>query len=88
MYNPNVEAEQLKTLSKVTEMLKKLLLTQNNNIICAGDLICYLALNLKVTEEIQFLKKGSVGKIFELKETYNLTDFWRIRNPPVSLRQM
>ena len=26
-------------------------------------------------------KKRSVGKIFELKETYNLTDIWRIRNP-------
>ena len=26
-------------------------------------------------------KKRSVGKIFELKETYNLTVIWRIRNP-------
>ena len=26
-------------------------------------------------------KKRSVGKIFELKETYNLMDIWRIRNP-------
>ena len=32
-------------------------------------------------EEIQFSKKHSVGKIFELKETYNLTDIWRKRNP-------
>ena len=36
-YNPDTEAEQLKTLSKLTEMLTKLHLTQNNNIICAGD---------------------------------------------------
>ena len=41
---------------------------------------CYLMLNLSVTEEIQFLK-NSVGKIFELKETYNLIDIWRKRNP-------
>ena len=27
------------------------------------------------------LKKRSVGKIFELKEAYNLTDISRIRNP-------
>ena len=36
---------------------------------------CYLTLNLRV------FKKHYVWKIFELKETYNLTDIWRIRNP-------
>ena len=25
--------------------------------------------------------RGNSGKKFELKETYNLTDIWRIRNP-------
>ena len=38
LYNPNTEAEQLKTLSKLMEMLTKLRLTQNNYIICVGDL--------------------------------------------------
>ena len=37
LYNPNTEAEQLKTLSKLKEMLTKLHLTQNDNIICARD---------------------------------------------------
>ena len=37
MYNPKTEAEQLKTLSKLMEMLNKLNLTQNNNIICFRD---------------------------------------------------
>ena len=32
-------------------------------------------------EEMQFLKKRSVGKIFELKEIYNFTEILRIRNP-------
>ena len=32
-------------------------------------------------EEIQFLKKRCVEKIFELKEIYNLTEILRIRNP-------
>ena len=41
---------------------------------------CYLTLNLRVTEEIQFLK-NVVGKIFELKKTYNLTNITRVRNP-------
>ena len=36
LYNPYTEVEQLKTLSKLTEMLTMLHLTENNNIICAG----------------------------------------------------
>ena len=38
-------------------------------------------LNLRIMEEIQFLKKRSVRKIFELKEIYTLTEILRIRNP-------
>ena len=37
LYNPNTEAEQLKTLLKLEELLTKLHFTQNNNISCAGD---------------------------------------------------
>ena len=37
LYNSNTKAEQLKTLLKLTEMLNKLHLIKNNNIICAGD---------------------------------------------------
>ena len=64
LYNPNTEAAQSKTLTKLTEMLTKLHLTQNNNIICAGDL------RLESYGGNPFFKKRSVGKIFELKETY------------------
>ena len=37
LYNLNTKAEQLKTLSKLKQMLTKLHLTQNNDIICAED---------------------------------------------------
>ena len=37
LYNPKTKAEQLKTLSKLKQMLTKLHLTQNNDIICAED---------------------------------------------------
>ena len=46
-YNPDTEAEQLKTLSKLTEMLTKLHLTQNNNIICVGDFNLLFNINLE-----------------------------------------
>ena len=56
LYNLNTEAEQLKALSKLTEMLIKLHLTQNNNIICAGDFNLLFNIKLRVTKEINFLK--------------------------------
>ena len=40
-----------------------------------------LTLNLRIKEEMRFLKKRSVEKIFELKEIYNLTEILGIRNP-------
>ena len=81
LYNPNTKAQQLKTLSKLTEMLTKLHLTQNNNIICAGDFNLFFNVKLGSYGGNPVFKKRSVGKIVELKETYNLTDIWRIRNP-------
>ena len=47
LYNPNTEAEQLKTFSKLTEMLTKLHLTQNNNIICDGDFNLFFNVKLE-----------------------------------------
>ena len=79
LYNPNTEAEQFKTFSKLTEMLTKLHLTQNNNIICAGDFNLLFKIKLESYGGNPVFKKCSVGKIF--KETYNMTDIWRIRNP-------
>ena len=74
MNNPKTEPEQLKTLSKLTEMLTKLHLTQNNNIICAGDFNLFFNVKLESYGGNPIFKKRSVGKIFELKETYILAD--------------
>ena len=68
LYNPKTEAELLKTLSKLTEMLTELHLTQNNNIICAGDFNLLFNIKLESYEGNPVFKKRSVGEIFELKE--------------------
>ena len=81
LYNANTEAEQLKTISKLTEMLTKLHLSHNNNIICAGDFNLLFNIKLESYGGNPVVKKRCVGKVFELKEKYNLTDIWRIRNP-------
>ena len=62
-------------------MVTKLHLTQYNNIICAGYFNLFFNVKLESYGGNPVFKKHSVGKIFELKNTYNLTDIWRIRNP-------
>ena len=82
MYNPNTKAEQLKTLSKLAEVLAKLHLFQKNNIICARDInLLFDVIKLENYVGNPVLKKPSDGKIFKLKESQNLTNIWRIRNP-------
>ena len=68
LYNPNTEAEQLKILSKLREMLTKLHLTQNNNINCAGDYNLLFNVKRESYRGNPALKKRSVGKILELKK--------------------
>ena len=62
-------------------MLTKLHLTQNNNIICVGDFNLLFNIKLESYGGNPVFKKHSVGKMSELKETYNLTIIWRIKNP-------
>ena len=84
LHNPSTEAEQLKILSKLTEMLTKLRHTQNNNIICAGDFNLLFNVKRESYGGNPVFKKRSVGKILGLKETYNLTEKYNtilIRNP-------
>ena len=81
LYNPNTEAEQLQNLSKLTEMLTKLHLIQNNNIICARDFNLLFKIKLENYGGNPVFRKHSVRTIFELKETCNLTDIRKIRNP-------
>ena len=62
-------------------MLTKPYLTQNNNIICAVDFNLLFNIKLESYGGNPVFEKRSVRNIFELKETYNMTDIWRIRNP-------
>ena len=81
LYNLNTEVEQLKTFSKLTEILTKLHLTPNNNIICAGEFHLLFKNKFESFGGNPVFKNHFGEKIFELKETYNLIDIWRKRNP-------
>lgn len=62
LYDPNSEAEQLKTLSELTRMLAKLQLTQNSHIVFFGNFNLVLTLNLKFVVEFQFLENNLLRK--------------------------
>ena len=71
LYNPKTEAEQLKTFSKLMEMLTKLSLTQNDNIIRAGDFSLLFNVKLESYGGKSVFKKHFVRKIFELRQIFD-----------------
>ena len=81
LYNPNTEAEQVKTLCELERMLDIFSLDSYKNIIFAGDFSCFFNSNLEASGGNPALKKKSVSKLIQLLEKYDLIDIWRIRNP-------
>ena len=75
--NPNTEFEQLEVLEKLKNMLSTSNLTQDNQIIFAGDF--NLCLNSKPERDgVNPLYQNSfVTKLIKLKEKYTLTDICR-----------
>ena len=63
------------------EMLIKLNLTQNNNIILVRGFDFLFNVKLENYGGNAVFKKSSVGKKFEMKEIYNLTEILGMRNP-------
>ena len=55
-------------------MLTKLYLTQNDNNICSGKFNLIFNVKLESHGGNPVFKNCSVRKIYELKETYNVTD--------------
>ena len=67
LHDISTKAKQLKTLSKLTDMLTKPHLTQNDNIIFAGNYNLLFNVKLESYGGNSFFKNCSVGKIFEPK---------------------
>ena len=81
LYNPNTEAEQVKTLCELERMLDIFSLDSYKNIIFAGDFNCFFNSNLEASGGNLASKKKSVSKLIQLLEKHDLTDILRIRNP-------
>ena len=70
----------LNTLKKLLENIKNI---SDKKIILGGDLNLVFDCNLEACNGNPVLKKKSLikSKFIEIKESLNLCDIWRIRNP-------
>ena len=80
IYNANTESERLKFLNDRRELIEKVNITQGKEIILAGGYNLFSDSNLEAMGGKPILKTNSAARMVELKEEYDLRDFWRIRN--------
>ena len=81
LYKPNCEAEQLKTLSELTHMLTTLQFTPDSHIVFSGDFNSFFNVDFEIHGGSLVLRKQSVKKIINLKESNQLTDIRRKKTP-------
>ena len=81
LYNANTEKEQLDTLIKLSEMLNSIPHTVNKIEILGGDFNLFFNTSFETQGGNPILKKKSLTELTEIKESLDLRDLWRIRNP-------
>ena len=81
LYNANTETEQLKTLNILSTLLEQIQNIGEKSIILGGDFNFYCNEKLETSGGSPLLKKQSISKFLEIKESLNLCDLWRVRNP-------
>ena len=84
LYNANTETEQVSVLNNLSSLLEKFDVTLEKNLILAGDFNLFLNSKLDAKGGKPAIKKKSLAKLIQLKESYDLCDIWRIRNPVTS----
>ena len=84
LYNANTETEQLSVLNNLSTLLEKFDATLEKNLILAGGFNFFLNSKLDAKRGKPAIKKNSLAKLIQLKESYDLCDIWRIRKPVTS----
>ena len=82
-YNFNTESEQLSFFSTLQKLLEKFDDCNKKNIVSGGDFNLIFDCKFYASGGNPLLKKKSIAKLIEIKETLYLSDIWRIRNPNV-----
>jgi len=80
-YFPNVEKEQLDLFEEIVKKLEGLEIDENTLIVWGGDFNFINDLKLEAIGGNAKLKSRSIENLETLKQTFDLCDIWRIRNP-------
>ena len=81
LYNANTEIEQVEILKELQNLLKKLYFIQNKRITFAGDFNIFFNSKLEAKGRKPLLKRKSIAKLVEKKESLDICDIWRIKIP-------
>ena len=66
---------------ELQSLLQNLDVSQNKRIIFADDLNIFFNSKLEAKGGKPLLKRKSIAKLVEMKESLDICDIWRIRNP-------
>ena len=78
--NANTENEQIDVLSSLFELLEEFDIILTKQLVMAGDFNLFFNSKLEAQDGNPTLKKKSLAKLIEFKETCDLCDIWRVRN--------
>ena len=81
LYNANTETEQCKIFNEIQSLLNFFDINQNKKIIFAGDCNIFLSSELEARGGKPIAKRKSIIKLVDIKESLDICDIWRIRNP-------
>ena len=81
LYNANTEIERVEILKELQNLLKKLYFIQNKRITFAGDFNIFFNSKLEAKGRKPLLKRKSIAKLVEKKESLDICDIWRIKIP-------
>ena len=80
LYNANTENEQIDVLSSLFELLEEFDICPAKQLVMPGDFNLFFNSKLETHGGNPTLKKKSLAKPIEFKETYDIFDIWRVGN--------
>ena len=84
LYNANSETDQVSVLNNLSSLFEKFDVTLEKKLIFSRDFNLLLNSKFDAKEGKPAIKKKFLAKLIQLKESYDLCDIWRIRNPATS----
>ena len=81
LYNANTETEQCKIFNELQSFSNVFDINQNKRITFAGDFNIFFSSKIETRGDKPILKRKSIIKLVHIKESLDICDIWRIRNP-------